>query len=171
VGLTGVTDEHGADWGAPEGKGRTGLWVRELSRAGVREALRARRFFATRERGLRLDVTADDVRMGGTLAHRRGPVRFALDLAQREWVGRAVQVQVLRPGGAVPAVVEALDAVVPDDRGPALILTVDLDAEDGAWVVLRVADPHTPNARPGPPGHPGNLRALAYASPFWLDPA
>ncbi len=27
-----------------------------------------------------------------------------------------------------------------------------------------------PNDAPGPPGHPGNLRALAYASPFWLDP-
>ena len=34
VGLLGVTDEHGPDWGHPEGKGRAGLWLRELTRAG-----------------------------------------------------------------------------------------------------------------------------------------
>jgi len=34
TGITGVTDEHGIDWGHPEGKGRTGLWVAEHSRAG-----------------------------------------------------------------------------------------------------------------------------------------
>ena len=39
VGLLGVTDEHGPDWGQPEGKGRAGLWVRELTRVGVLEAL------------------------------------------------------------------------------------------------------------------------------------
>jgi hypothetical protein len=27
VGLLGVTDEHGTDWGHPDGKGRAGLWV------------------------------------------------------------------------------------------------------------------------------------------------
>jgi hypothetical protein len=43
VGLLGVTDEHGADWGVPEGKGRAGLYVHELTRWGVLEALSARR--------------------------------------------------------------------------------------------------------------------------------
>ena len=47
-GLIGVTDEHGRDWGHPEGKGRTGLFVTELSRSGVREALSNRRSFAAR---------------------------------------------------------------------------------------------------------------------------
>ncbi len=58
TGITGVTDEHGIDWGHPEGKGRTGLWVAEHTRAGVKEAMLARRFFATRTSGLRVDATA-----------------------------------------------------------------------------------------------------------------
>ena len=58
TGITGVTDEHGTDWGHPEGKGRTGLWVAEHTRAGVKAAMLARRFFATRTSGLRVDATA-----------------------------------------------------------------------------------------------------------------
>ncbi len=38
-GLVGVSDEHGRTWGTFDGKGRTGLYVGELTRAGVREAL------------------------------------------------------------------------------------------------------------------------------------
>lgn len=44
VGLLGVTDEHGTSRGNPLDKGRTGLWVRSFDRAGVREAMLARRF-------------------------------------------------------------------------------------------------------------------------------
>ncbi|MER5458085.1 hypothetical protein ABT008_25260 [Micromonospora sp. NPDC002389] len=32
-GLTGVTDEHGTTWGFHGGKGRSGLWVTENTRA------------------------------------------------------------------------------------------------------------------------------------------
>jgi hypothetical protein len=171
VGLSGVSDEHGDDWGTHEGKGRTGLWLRELSRAGVREALLARRFFATTLNDLRLDASANGVRMGAKLLHRRGPVRFEVDLdpgaASRD---HPLQLQVLRPGAEMPAVAHVEEVPVgPPDR--LLSFTVELDADDGDWVVLRLADPAAPNTRPGPPGHPGNWRALAYASPFWLDPA
>ena len=38
----GDTDEHGTDWGFPEGKGRKGLWVTDHSRAGVKRAMRQR---------------------------------------------------------------------------------------------------------------------------------
>lgn len=170
VGLTGVSDEHGNDWGRPRGKGRTGLWVRELSREGVRDALTARRFFATREHGLRLDAGVGGVRMGGTLAHRRGPVEVAVDLGHATWSGRTVQVQVLRPGELVPRVVHVEDVTLAGDDAPPARFTVDLDIDDGAWVVLRIADPLAVNDAPGPDGHPGNLRGLAYASPVWLDP-
>ena len=77
TGLTGVTDEHGTDWGFPEGKGRSGLWVNENTRAGVFEAMRARRFFATRVSGLRLDAVANGVQMGGTLGLASGDVQFS----------------------------------------------------------------------------------------------
>ncbi|MGH2813826.1 MAG: CehA/McbA family metallohydrolase, partial [Actinomycetota bacterium] len=72
VGLLGVTDEHGADWGHPEGKGRAGLWVRELTRAGVLEALAARRFFASRVKGLRVDAALTSLAGAGGSRARMG---------------------------------------------------------------------------------------------------
>ncbi len=173
TGVSGVTDEHGTDWGFPEGKGRTGLWVAEHSRAGVKDAMRRRRFFATRTSGLRLDATAKvgrdrPVRMGGTLPHAAGVVTFSLDLARDEsWLGRDLQLQVLRPGTDAPTV-----AAIKDFRvGEVVELKVPVDLVDGDWMLLRVADPTQPNATPGPDGHPGNLHGIAYSSPWWLQPA
>jgi hypothetical protein len=167
TGLTGVTDEHGTDWGFPEGKGRSGLWVVENTRQGVFEAMRARRFFATRVSGLRLDATANGVRMGGGLPLARGDVQFRVDLDRGPaWEGKPLRVQVLRPGGAVPEVVD----VVETTAGSLVTFTVPLDAADGDWVVLRVSDPAAPNETPGPAGHPCNDLGIAYASPWWLEP-
>ncbi|MGH3670546.1 MAG: CehA/McbA family metallohydrolase [Pseudonocardiaceae bacterium] len=167
TGLLGVSDEHGADWGFPEGRGRAGLWVREHSRAGVAEALRARRFFATRVAGLRLDATLGGVRMGAMLRHREGPVEFVLDLAcGPSWVGRTMQVQVLRPDTPVPAVA----AVIEVRCGDLSRFTVPVSIEDGRWIVLRLADPDSPNTNPGPHGHPANNHAIAYTSPWFLHP-
>lgn len=166
-GLLGVTDEHGTDWGRPRGKGRGGLWVTELSRAGVAEALRARRFFATRFSGLRVDATANGARMGATLRHRTGPVEFVLDVDRGPaWAGRVLQVQVLRPDTVVPAVAEVADVVC----GEVARFAVPLDVADGGWVVLRIADPGAANRQPGPAGHPANNRAIAYTSPWYLEP-
>ncbi len=72
VGLLGVTDEHGTGWGFPEGLGRSGLWAPSLDQAGVRAAMQRRRFFATRERGLRVDASANGTAMGSQLDHDRG---------------------------------------------------------------------------------------------------
>jgi len=165
-GLSGVTDEHGDDWGFAEGKGRAGLWVAEHSRAGVREAMAARRFFATRVSGLRVDATANGVRMGSVLPHTSGVVTFALDVDRgADWIGKELEIQVLRPGGGVPAVVEAVPASV----GSLITLSVPLALADGPWVVLRVADPSRPNTTPGPPGHSANNEAVAYTSPWFLE--
>jgi hypothetical protein len=173
TGLSGVTDEHGTDWGFPEGKGRTGLWVEEHSRAGVLAAMRARRFFATRTSGLRVDATASydalrpAVRMGGVLPVGRASVTFALDLERDDsWTGRTLHVQVLRPGTDAPEVAD----VVPFTVGDVVRLTVPLDVADGDWVLLRVSDPSQPNATPGPDGHPCNDLGIAYTSPWWLEP-
>ncbi|CAN5275171.1 hypothetical protein BH09ACT12_BH09ACT12_29080 [soil metagenome] len=172
TGIAGVTDEHGTDWGFPEGKGRTGLWVKEHSRAGVKEAMRRRRFFATRTSGLRVDATASShgstARMGSSLPHRRGPVRFRLDLARdRSWLGRDLEVQVLRPGTDVPEVAD----VIPFKVGPVVEFKVPIRHGEGDWMCLRIADPTEPNASPGPDGHPANNLAIAYTSPWWLDPS
>jgi hypothetical protein len=173
TGIAGATDEHGVDWGHPEGKGRTGLWVEEHTRRGVKRAMRQRRFFATRTSGLRVDATATPaggapVRMGGVLPMARGSVRVALDLARDDsWLGRELTLQVLRPGTDVPAVAD----VVPFRVGPVVEVDVPVDADDGDWMLLRVADPTQPNATPGPAGHPGNDLGIAYTSPWWLEPA
>ena len=93
VGLLGVTDEHGADWGQPEGKGRAGLWVRELTRAGVLEALAARRFFASRVKGLRVDAALTSLAgAGGAGGERAGPHGHRRRPPRRPGAGRG------RPG-------------------------------------------------------------------------
>lgn len=172
TGITGVTDEHGTDWGHPEGKGRTGLWVQKHTRAGVKQAMLQRRFFATRTSGLRVDATATPpggraVRMGGLLPMRTGVVRIRLDLARdRSWRGRPLTVQVLRPGTDAPRVVQVKEFEV----GPVLTFRVKVDVADGDWFLLRIADPSQRNATPGPAGHPGNDLGVAYTSPWWIRP-
>jgi hypothetical protein len=171
VGILGVSDEHGTDWGFPEGKGRAGLYVHELTRAGVLEALAARRFFATRVKGLRLDASLEGVRMGGTVAHRGGPARFEVDLDRGEgWQGRPLNVQVLRPGSLMPALAAAEDVKVPEPEDPVVAFETRLDPAEGAWVVLRVSDPAEPPDPRAKGEWAGLGRAIAYSSPFWLDP-
>jgi hypothetical protein len=165
TGITGVTDEHGGDWGMDEGKGRTGIWAEENTRDGVLAAMRRRRFFATRVSGLRLDARADGVRMGRRLPIAKGDVQFELDLDRgRHWEGRELVAQVLRPGTRAPEVADVVEVQV----GRVTRFTVPLDADDGDWVLLRIADPDKRNDSPGPLGHPGNDWGIAYSSPWWL---
>ncbi|MEV4345281.1 CehA/McbA family metallohydrolase [Actinoplanes sp. NPDC049596] len=165
TGITGVADEHGTDWGFDEGRGRTGIWVTENTRAGVLDAMRRRRFFATRVSGLRLDARANGVRMGKHLPVTKGDVKFELDLDRgRHWDGRELLVQVLRPGTLYPEVADVVGVEV----GRVTTFTVPMDAGDGDWVLLRVSDPGQENDSPGPPGHPCNDWAVAYSSPWWL---
>lgn len=172
-GLIGVTDEHGKDWGGPEGKGRTGLFVRELTRDAVREALLARRTFATRLRGLRLAavLTGADgvpVPMGGDLAALPGRRTYSgtvdLDLGPGA-VGLGLSVQLLRPGAVVPQVTE-LARITSGD--PPTTFDIEVDPRDGAWAVLRVSDlSGEVDARaPAPYRHLG--ASVAYTSPWWF---
>jgi hypothetical protein len=160
-GLIGCSDEHGPSYGLA-GRGRTGIWAREHSREGVREALLARRTFATREIGLRLDATLDGVRMGGELGRLAGARVLDVDLAGSGYDGRPVQLQLLASDGTgVPAVVATADARVGE------VAHVEVDLPEAAWTLLRVADPTRPSDTPGPRDHPASCWALAYASPWW----
>lgn len=171
VGLLGVTDEHGTNWGNPLGKGRSGLWVRTIDREGVREAMQSRRFFSTRERGLRLDASFDGFPMGSVVDHRSGVVRFGLDIDKGpEWIGKTLRVQVLQTGRPVPTVVHETDVTVPHPEDEAIFFSAPISRDDGDWIVLRVTDPARPAAAGAAPfpafaaaGH-----AVAYASPFFL---
>lgn len=159
-GLVGVSDEHSPSYGLA-GKGRTGLWVRELSRAGVREALEARRMFATREHGLILEATLAGIPMGGALPGGSAELVVSLRGAHD---GRPVELQVLGHGdGGAPAVLGLVRT-----EGEAVVRAA-VELGESPWAVLRVADPTRRNRRPGPEGHPGNLYALAYASPWYVD--
>ncbi|HYT25967.1 MAG TPA: CehA/McbA family metallohydrolase [Actinomycetota bacterium] len=172
VGILGVSDEHGTDWGFPEGKGRAGLYVHELTRAGVLEALAARRFYAARVKGLRLDAAVNGVRMGGTVPHARGPARFEVDLDRGEaWWGRPLNVQVLRPGPLLPTLAATVDVKLPTPEEPVVAFETTLDRAEGAWVVLRVTDPAEPPDRRAQDEWATLGRAIAYSSPFWLGPA
>lgn len=169
VGLTGTTDEHGTDWGVPIGKGRTGLFLTELSRAGVADALRNRRFFATRESGLRVDASADGVRMGQLLPHTSGPMTFMVDIDHSDWSGKPLAVQVLRRGTRMPAVQVSIPVTVPGPGDPPLSFTVPIDAADGGWVVLRISDPNEPADGRATGEWIGYGRGIAYCSPFFLS--
>jgi hypothetical protein len=166
-GLTGVTDEHGTTWGFHEGKGRSGLWVAENTRVAVFDAMRARRSFATRVSGLRLDATANGIRMGSAFAHTNGTVRFLVDVNRGPvWEGKPLRIQVLRPGTSAPTVVHVVDVL----SNTVADFTIPLNVADGNWVVLRISDPSLPNGSPGPAGHPCNDFGVAYTSPWWLQP-
>lgn len=171
VGLLGVSDEHGTDWGYPDGKGRTGVWVTELSRAGVREAMEARRFFSTRLRGLRLDAAMNGVRMGQVVGHRSGDVRVELDLNRGTgWAGRPLGAQLLQTGRPLPTIVHEHAFVVPQDDQPVVSFTAPVDVEDGRWVVLRIVDAEQEVDERGPAEFNASGGAIAYAAPFFLDP-
>lgn len=171
VGLLGVTDEHGKDWGFPTGKGRAGLWVNELTRAGVREALLARRFFATTVEGLRLDASATaagkPIRMGEVAPGRPGVTRFQLDIDRgAEWVGKRLNVQVLTSGLPLPKIVHAQEVTVPSATEPVISVTADLGG--ASWAVLRVSDPAGKADDRAPQAFKQLGKGLAYASPFYF---
>ncbi|MFP5218475.1 MAG: hypothetical protein ACLGIG_01880, partial [Actinomycetes bacterium] len=171
VGLTGVSDEHGTDWGYPDGKGRTGVWVTELSRAGVRDAMEARRFFSTRLRGLRLDAAMNGVRMGQVVGHRNGDVRVELDLNRGTgWAGRPLVAQLLQTGRPLPTIVHEHAFVVPRDDQPVVSFSAPIDVENGRWVVLRIVDAEQEVDDRGPAEYNASGGAIAYAAPFFLDP-
>jgi hypothetical protein len=162
-GLIGVSDEHGRSYGLV-GKGRTGIWVREHSREGVREALAARRTFATREVGLLLDATLGGVRMGGSVSAGGRQRELLVDLAgPAPYAGMRVELQLLASAGPPPKVVAVFPATIGEVAGYAV------DVPDAAWLILRAADPARRNATPGPDGHAGNAYGLADASPWYLD--
>ena len=168
VGLIGVSDDHSANWGFSEGYGRTGLWVRELTREGVREALLARRVFATRERGFRLDVSADGVRMGGCLLRAPGSVRVVVDLdGGPGWAGRRLSIQALCHGPVVPEVKWDVTLVAGDTDQPACF-EVDLVPQRDRWLVIRVSDPDAAERGQHAADFGGYGRAIAYSSPIFL---
>jgi hypothetical protein len=169
VGLVGVTDEHRAGWGFHVGLGRTGMWALHRDRAGVREAMAQRRVYATRERDLRVDASADGVPIGGWLAPGRCEITLELDISgDPDWIGHRLRLQVLRTGTPLPTVVEEMDFSVPADGY--LTGRTRLDPDHGDWLVLRVTDPAQPpdHRAAGFADYRSAGRTVAYLSPFFV---
>jgi hypothetical protein len=171
VGFSGVSDEHSGTFGQT-GKGRGGLYVKHLTREGVRRAIMTRRTFGTREAGLRLDATADGVPMGSMVRrfdrHRGKPLQIKLDVDRGPgWVGRKLWVQVIGPGKADPTLLDVFPVRVPGQDKPVISFHVK---PRGDWLFLRLCDPARQN---DPLGHApfedstyGG--AVAYASPWFF---
>jgi len=176
--LIGSSDEHGRSYGLA-GKGRTGLWVTEHSRAGVREALLARRAFATREVGLLLDASLDGQPMGGALPPSAVDAELAVDLELTapgsRYAGAEVEVQLLcspdsLPEGGRTAALDSSGVAVlhrePAVAGEPFRCRVTIPGGAG-WVLLRVSDPSRPTPGSAPHGHPGVGWSLAFGSPWY----
>jgi hypothetical protein len=159
---------RGALW-AFRTHGRTGIWVRELTPAGVREALLARRVFATRQRGFRLDAAANGVRMGGRLEHPGGPIHVVLDIdgGKASW-GRRLTVQLLGHGNVVPSVLWTGSVTVPRHNQPPLHFDVDVARDATPWLVIRIGDPDVAQPSEADQAHAMGEAAVAYSSPFFL---
>ncbi|MBW3619085.1 MAG: DUF3604 domain-containing protein [Actinobacteria bacterium] len=172
-GLLGVTDEHGTDWGGEVGKGRGGLWVTDLSRDGVREALAARRFFATNEAGIRLAVVGrsgdQEAAMGGALTHTTGRVVLEVDVAgPSDWAGRTLGLQVLGAGSPMPEILDHRSFTVGQGSAP-LTVTVPADVDDTRYLIVRITDPDKPIDGRAAGEYRARGGAIAYASPLYLE--
>jgi len=169
TGLIGVSDNHTSTVGNPQAA-RGGLWVTELSRQGVRDALERRRMFASRLQGLRLDAAAHGVPMGNDVGHPGGPLLVDVDLdwGPDSW-GEPVVIEVAGAGEDAPRQLDAVAVTVPAPTDPVISFSVDVDPDEVAWVLLRVCRAGQEldvNAVEGPwTAHGG---AIAYSSPFWL---
>ncbi|MDX1512074.1 MAG: hypothetical protein R3249_12055, partial [Nitriliruptorales bacterium] len=172
VGLLGVSDNHTSLVGDPNAA-RGGLWVTELTRAGVRDAMERRRMFASRLQGLRLDAAAHGVAMGSDVGHPGGPLPIEVDLdwGPDSW-GEEIVIEVAVPGTDEPGQLAAVPATIPGPGDPVISFTVDVDPDEVPWLLLRICQPTfelDPNVVAGPwTAHGG---AIAYSSPFWLQRA
>lgn len=169
TGLIGVSDNHSTTVGNPLAA-RGGLWVDELTRAGVRDAMERRRMFASRLQGLRLDAAAHGVPMGSEVGHPGGPLAMAVDLdwGPGSW-GETVAIQVAGSGRDEPRLLDVIEARLPAPNEPLIEFDVDVDPDDVPWILLRICIPGRAEDSGGVVGEWSDAGAsIAYSSPFWL---
>jgi hypothetical protein len=150
LGAIGVSDHHGEDWGSPTHPA-CGLLASRLTWDSVADALRARRVYATRERGLALSFTGNGEWLGSRLRLAAGePLVLEIAVEQAPGGSRLEKLEFWGSGG------ELLGARELRDCGRAAwTLPVLPAAEHESWYLARVlaAD-----------------RALAYSTPIWVRP-
>ena len=138
VGAVGAEDTHDTDWGLPS-KHKTVILADALTRNGLRSALEARRFYAIRRAGIRMDFTANGQSMGSRLTAGPGDP-LQLD-ASSDVPGATLEL--VTSGGAVVATgAGSLSVARPASAGE-------------RWYFVRVRD--------------AAGQSVAYSSPVWVE--
>jgi len=133
---------------------------------------RCMRHASSLEPGLRLDATANGVPMGSSLAHASGPIVIELDIDRGpDWGGKVLWVEVIRPGETEPVLAATVPVEVPAADQAPITFTVDASRDDGDWLFLRIIDPDRPKHPRAKAPFEQHGGAVAYASPWFLDPA
>jgi hypothetical protein len=150
LGAIGVSDHHGDDWGSPTHPA-CGLLAPRLTWDEVAAALRARRVYATRERGLGLSVTGNGAWLGSRLPLARGEPLVLEIRVERAPDGSPLEcLEVWGSGGVVLGVRNQEGC-----RHAGWTMSLRPPREGESWYLVRVlaAD-----------------RALAYSTPIWVRP-
>jgi hypothetical protein len=150
IGALGAQDNHSRDWGF-ENDFRTGILATELTREGVAEAFRSRRFYATEDKDLELDLRCAGYPMGSILTGTQ-PV-FTVSANDRS-NDSFEQVRLYRNGVQVAA-----QAVSGNPVSVTLSVPPSGGAGDYFYVIVTQADDNDANGR--------NDEALS--SPIWID--
>lgn len=150
IGALGAQDNHSRDWGF-ENDFRTGILATELTRAGVAEAFRSRRFYSTEDKDLELDVRCAGYPMGSMLSGA-APV-FTVSANDRSG-DTFQQVRLYRNGVQVAAQEVSGNPVQAE-----LSSAPSGSTGDYFYVIVTQADDNDANGR--------NDEALS--SPIWID--
>jgi hypothetical protein len=142
LGLVGAQDTHTDDWGDPNSYSRTGFLLPALSTDAVRDAMLARRFYATTDANLDLSFTADGEPMGARLNRPVGQaVTLTVDAADPD--GEPVsKVELFTNGGALAGSTTGAPATFTASSG-----------WGEAWYLVRVTQADGEKA---------------YSSPIWI---
>lgn len=150
LGALGAQDNHTPDWGF-DNDFRTGILARELTREGVAEAFRSRRFYSTEDKDLELDLRCAGYPMGSMLTDVV-PV-FTVTANDRSGDGFE-RVRLYRNGEQV-----ATQDVSGTSFSVEMTATPSGGAGDYFYVIVTQADDNDANGR--------NDEALS--SPIWID--
>lgn len=92
----GSEDTHGATWG--DGANWTVALARDLTRASILDAMRARRMYSTFDRNMRLDFTVDGEDMGAVTSRPAGDIPYVVDVADPDAGERIARIDLVLDG-------------------------------------------------------------------------
>jgi hypothetical protein len=92
----GSEDKHDPTWG--DGANWTVALARDLSRAAILDAMRARRVYSTFDRNMRLDFTLDGEDMGAVVSRNAGNLPCVVDVSDPDAAERIARIDLILDG-------------------------------------------------------------------------